>query len=118
MMREARQALFDKCVKSMTQSSTMGWFKSETGSWKVRRGNAVRWLLWCIFSTHEGEMLQEWEDELDYYMAALSIFLGYPLEHGINSDMTCMRPTMDPVVSVHRPLIWYMVRSPPPNTFG
>ncbi|KAI0063410.1 hypothetical protein BV25DRAFT_1990788 [Artomyces pyxidatus] len=103
-----RRELFDKCVQSMTSTSTAGWFTSRKGS-RVRRGNAMDWLLWGLFSTHSGEMLQEWEEELDYYASVMGGFIGYDLDHGSNPEMQCLRLTLDPVVMVHRPFIWYMI---------
>ncbi|TFY74959.1 hypothetical protein EWM64_g9053, partial [Hericium alpestre] len=35
--------------------------------------------------------------------------LGYPLDKGSNPNLQCLRLTLDPVIMVHRPLLWYMI---------
>lgn len=112
MPKEQRRDLFDKCVKSMTATTTAGWFTPVTGE-RVRRDNAVDWLLWGLFSTKATEMLKDWEDELEYYVTRMGEFIGYPLAQGSNPDLQCLRLTFDPVVMAHRPFLWYCVRTSP-----
>ncbi|THH13832.1 hypothetical protein EW146_g6434 [Bondarzewia mesenterica] len=107
MSQTERRELFDKCAKIMSARSMERWF-SQTSS-RVTRDNVTDWLLWALFSTHSGEILNEWQEELDHYTTVFAEVLGYPLERGSNTDLKTMRLTLDPVVMIHRPLLWYMI---------
>ena len=93
----------------MTPESITNWFRCTPGR-RVLRDNAAEWLLWALFSARSTEVHREWEEELDSYISVMGDYVGYPIGRGINFDMQCLRPTMDPVHMVHRPFIWYMVR--------
>jgi pimeloyl-ACP methyl ester carboxylesterase len=108
MSRAEREALFHKCATTMTSQSITGWFLRSPGR-QISRGNVVDWLLWALFSARTSEGLPEWEDELDYYTTVMGEYVGYPLRPGTNSEMQCLRLTMDRVHMVHRPFVWYMV---------
>ncbi|KAI0263414.1 hypothetical protein BC834DRAFT_1027718 [Gloeopeniophorella convolvens] len=108
LSRAERQALFDKCARSMSSDSVSRWFTSTPGG-RVWRDNAVDWVLWALFSAHAGELLTEWEEELDHYVSVLGGFIGYPLDRGNNPAIQVPRLTLDPVVTVHRPFVWYMI---------
>ncbi|KAA1478429.1 hypothetical protein DENSPDRAFT_934251 [Dentipellis sp. KUC8613] len=107
LSREDRRQLFDKCAGTMSAESTLLWFGK--GASRVRRENAVDWLLWALFSCSADDSLEEWEEELDYYVGEVSRFLGYSLDNGKNHQLKTMRLTLDPVVTIHRPFIWYMI---------
>ncbi len=92
----------------MSAESTLLWFGK--GASAVRRENAVDWLLWALFSCSADSSLEEWQEELDYYVGEVSKFLGHPLDNGKNHKLKVMRLTLDPVIAIHRPFIWYMVR--------
>jgi pimeloyl-ACP methyl ester carboxylesterase len=108
MSRAEREALFHKCAKTMTSQSITGWFLCSPGR-QIWRDNVVDWLLWALFSARTSEGLPEWEEELDYYTTVMGEYVGYPLRPGTNSEMQCLRLTMDRVHMVHRPFVWYMV---------
>ncbi|KAI9511086.1 hypothetical protein F5148DRAFT_1274424 [Russula earlei] len=108
MSRAEREALFHKCAESMTAESISGWFIRSPGG-QLWRDNVVDWLLWALFSSRTHDTLREWQDELDYYIAVMGEYVGYPLRPGANPEMQCLRLTMDPVPMVHRPFIWYML---------
>ena len=120
MSRAERDTLFHKCASSMTPESITNWFLRSPGR-RVLRENVADWLLWALFSARSTEALQEWEEELDSYISVMGGYIGYPIGRGINFDMQCLRPTMDPIHMIHRPFIWYMVRpllaSKPRSTF-
>jgi hypothetical protein len=67
----------------------------------------ILWILWALFSTDT--MQPEWEDEINAYVEDMESILGRKLESGFNDKAGCMRLTFDPVVSLHRPLLWYLV---------
>ncbi|KAI0245885.1 hypothetical protein BJV78DRAFT_1259315 [Lactifluus subvellereus] len=108
MSRAEREALFHKCANSMTSESISSWFVSAPGR-RVCRDNVIDWLLWALFSARTSEVLEEWEQELDYYISVMGEYLGYPLSPGGKSEMQCLRLTLDPVHMVHRPFVWYMI---------
>lgn len=109
MSRTERKELFDKCAQMMTAQSTEGWFSQSSLS-RIQQGNVIEWLLWALFSTDAGHNLGEWEEELNSYISVFATIVGYPLDTGSNGELKTMRLTLDPVVMIHRPLIWYMVR--------
>jgi pimeloyl-ACP methyl ester carboxylesterase len=108
MSRAERDTLFHKCANSMTPQSITNWFLRAPGR-RVLRENVADWLLWALFSARSTEVLREWEEELDSYISVMGDYVGYPIGRGINFDMQCLRPTMDPVHMIHRPFIWYMI---------
>lgn len=42
-------------------------------------------------------------------MQSLERLLGRKLEEGSNDEVRCMKVSMDAVISLHRPLVWYLV---------
>ncbi|KAH9019785.1 hypothetical protein EDB84DRAFT_1670685 [Lactarius hengduanensis] len=108
MSRPERDALFHNCANSMTPESIANWFIRAPGL-RVLRDNVADWLLWALFSARSNEVLEEWEEELDYYISVMGNYVGYPIDRGSIPDMQCFRLTFDPVHMVHRPFIWYMI---------
>ncbi|KAH8998375.1 hypothetical protein EDB86DRAFT_3064189 [Lactarius hatsudake] len=92
MSRAERDALFHNCANSMTPESITNWFIRAPGL-RVLRDN----------------VLEEWEEELDYYISVMGNYVGYPIDRGSIPEMQCFRLTFDPVHMVHRPFIWYMI---------
>ena len=75
----------------------------------MKRANFVEWVLWALFSTTTTNQLDDWQDEIDGYVSAMETLMGHTFESGHNISVASMRLTLDPVVSVHRPLLWYSV---------
>ena len=110
MSREERQILFEKCVANARDSElATGWFRPSTSS-GIKKGNVVEWLLWALFSTHQDNFQEEWEEELHEYVHMVERLIGRPLQSGTNEQVQSMRITFDPVHAIHRPLVWYLVR--------
>ncbi|KAH7909220.1 hypothetical protein BJ138DRAFT_992178, partial [Hygrophoropsis aurantiaca] len=104
--REDRRALFEKCSNYLTSAEyPSGWFFSLD----FRRQNVAEWVLWALFSATPDNCLDEWEEEVADYITAVEDVLGRKLESGRSTETRCMRLTFDPVVTVHRPLVWYMI---------
>lgn len=80
-----------------------GWFMTQD----LKRENVVHWTLWALFSTETWN--PEWEDEINGYITEIEDVLGRKLENGFSNEAKSMRLTFDPVVTLHRPLIWYTV---------
>jgi hypothetical protein len=103
--RAERQALFEKCLTCRTDDSyPAGWFTAE-----MTRESVKGWMLWSLFSCDVGDMDESWTEEMDGYLQAIENTLGRRLECG-GQPTGSMRLNFDPVVMVHRPFIWYMVR--------
>ncbi|EIM92937.1 uncharacterized protein STEHIDRAFT_90320 [Stereum hirsutum FP-91666 SS1] len=106
--RAERRALFEKCSQKMSEATIRPWFL-QTESGRIMRDNAADWILWALFSTHEGEYTEEWEEEINEYLEMFAERLGRPLAQGRDANIKCMRLTLDPVVMCHRPFLWYMI---------
>lgn len=85
-----------------------GWFFNSK-SYLIKRENAKEWLLWALFGCNLDDMREEWADEIEGYLRRLEAYMGSKFEDGWNAAAKCMRLTLDPVVMLHRPLIWYAV---------
>jgi hypothetical protein len=51
------------------------------------------------------------DEEVEGYVKKLEIGLGASFEPG-RADVKCLRLTLDKVNTLHRSLIWYIVRTP------
>ncbi|KAI0083186.1 hypothetical protein BDY19DRAFT_998779 [Irpex rosettiformis] len=109
LTRAERESLFAKCFATArdTESAT-GWFLFAP-SHTICRDNVVEWLLWALYSSPCDALVQDWEEELEGYVNTIEQLLGRKLEEGINKDIKCMKITLDPVISLHRPLLWYFI---------
>ncbi|CCM05133.1 uncharacterized protein FIBRA_07341 [Fibroporia radiculosa] len=85
-----------------------GWF-FHSDSQFIKRENMKEWLMWAFFGSNYGDLRQEWVEELEGYLTRVEEYLGCKLEDGWSDTAKCMRSTLDPVVTVHRPLIWYTI---------
>jgi hypothetical protein len=98
--------LFKRCSSYLVTSDYLsGWFSSAG----FKRDNVVDWLLWALFSATRDTCLVEWEEELEEYLSMVEAIIGRELAPGYNTGARCMRPTIDGVLMLHRPLIWYLV---------
>lgn len=117
-----RQALFDRCIDAESHGASTnlpypsGWFLPATAT--PRKEDVIDWLLWALFATsREQTNIAEYEEELDGYIEGVEKLLGRSLEpgHSDTAEVRSMRITLDPVIMLHRPLLWYLVsclRSP------
>ena len=51
----------------------------------------------------------EWEEEVNGYVREVENILGRRLEAGYNEEAKSLRLTFDPVVTLHKPILWYLV---------
>jgi hypothetical protein len=115
LTREERQALFAKCFARVRDTDlATGWFYFSPPH-AIRRDNVVEWILWALFSSRRSEALDEWGEEIEGYIHLMEKLMGRKLEPGWNEEIKCMKVTIDPVFSLHRPLLWYSVRLFPNN---
>ncbi|KAH9832839.1 uncharacterized protein C8Q71DRAFT_775203 [Rhodofomes roseus] len=109
LTRKEREKLFSNCfvyIAKMNMAS--GWFfGSETSL--IKRENMREWLLWALFGCNRENGRPEWNDEIEGYLAKLEDYTGSPFEDGWSETAKCMRLTLDPVVMLHRPLVWYAI---------
>ncbi|KAL6300229.1 hypothetical protein BKA93DRAFT_542925 [Sparassis latifolia] len=107
--RPEREALFTKCFSSVRDTDmATGWFYSVPIS-AIKRDNMIEWLCWALFGTRRDGLLKEWEEEIEGYLAKIENFQGHKYESGWNNAVQCMKVSLDPVVSLHRPLLWYLI---------
>ena len=109
LTRAERQTLFAKCFARVRDTDlATGWFYFSPPH-AIRRENVVEWLLWAFFSATRDQLVEEWTDEIEEYIHAIEKLLGRKIEPGWNEEIKCMKVSLDPVFSLHRPLVWYLV---------
>lgn len=110
---EERHALFEQCFSSVREPDTLaGWFFGAPVS-ALRRENVRDWILWAIFGAdlqHREETRAKYGDEVERYVEQFEKIVGREFPEGRNENVKSLRVTLDPVLMLHRPLIWYMVR--------
>ena len=91
-----------------------GWFLPKNTI--PKRQDAVNWLLWALFPTTtttatrlDGSLAEEHKEEIDGYIEEIEKLVGRRLEEGTDSHVRSMGITLDPVIMLHRPLVWYSV---------
>lgn len=119
--REERRALLFRCLSNVRDPEAIsGWFFGvPLGA--LHRENLRDWILWALFSAdrlHRSEILQQYGEEIEEYVHDFEKMVGREFPEGRNESVRSMRVTLDPVSMLHRPLVWYTVRSPPhPSPF-
>jgi hypothetical protein len=91
-----------------------GWFYGapiET----LKRDNIIDWILWAFYAADvdrdaDREMISDhWHEEIDEFVTRIEKIAGRTFAPGRNKHVKTMRVTFDPVVALHRPLLWYFV---------
>ena len=54
-------------------------------------------------------MQPEWEEEVDGYIREVEYILGRRLEVGYSEEAKSLRLTFNPVVTLHKPILWYLM---------
>lgn len=109
-----RLALFDRCISTMPdfERFTSFWFQSKSGA-DVKRENYIDWVLWALFSTDRKGFIDirdsTIDEELDGYITKIESLVDRKIEPGYNPSIQPLRLTLDPVVTLPRPLLWYSV---------
>ena len=101
-----RRILFEQCIAASSdiESFLRGWFHGAPIE-SLKRDNIMEWL---AFVTTISDVFDK--DEMEYYVKILEEKLDRSFEDGRNEHVRCMRPSLDEVEVVHRPLLWYLVR--------
>lgn len=111
LSKTERETLFLRCVAHMAGTNmTTGWFFNSPET-SIKRDNMKEWLLWALFSARPDGMKQEWVEEIEDYLTRVEEATGSKLPRGCSETVKSMRTTLDPVVTVHRPLFWYLIQS-------
>jgi hypothetical protein len=100
----------EKSLPSTDLLYPRGWFIPK--NIPPRRDDVIDWLLWALFSSSKEEIdLDDYREELEGYLREIEKYHDQPLAPGRSQkdQLQSMRITLDPVVMLHRPLIWYMV---------
>lgn len=110
--RPHRRALLDRCFSYLPDPENFiaGWFRSSSSD-GIRRDDYIDWLLWALFSTDQRGLLDDptIEEELNEYLTMIETKIGRKIEQGRNVSIKPMRLTLDPVVMLPRPMVWYVV---------
>ncbi|KAF8583199.1 hypothetical protein K439DRAFT_1412365 [Ramaria rubella] len=111
--RAHRIALFNQCVAYLPNFDrfTKLWFRLISTT-TIKRDNYIDWILWALFSTdrdhidiHDPTL----NEEVNGYINVVERLIGHKIEAGRNPSIEPMRITLDPVVTLHRPLVWYAI---------
>ncbi|KAJ7042025.1 hypothetical protein C8F04DRAFT_994318 [Mycena alexandri] len=107
LTRSGRRQLFEKCASQLTSEYPSGWFLPPNSN--IQRENVTEWILWALFATTPEHASPEWKDEIDEYISTVEKSLGRKLEPGRAPGVQSLRLSFDPIHTLHRPLIWYMI---------
>jgi hypothetical protein len=108
--REEREAAFVRTwgAYSDPHEYLSGWFKGVAVE-ELQREDIKDFISWRLWNSTQ--RAPEYEDELDHYLAMVEDSLHFKLPLG-SSGKTSMAVTLEPLQTVHRPLLWYLVRRP------
>lgn len=90
-----------------------GWFKGAKIE-EVYRENMAEWLLWAFFNQHpRDEYINDTENpmhvEVQHYVDKFEQETGMSAPPGYNPNISCIRLNSDPVRTIHRPAMVYLV---------
>jgi pimeloyl-ACP methyl ester carboxylesterase len=103
---DERRKIFTKTIESVQDGDTYltKWFNHAPLA-EIKRENLKDFLAWAFLSKEYWGT--EDEEELDEYVVKTEEVLGRKLEKGRGKAIP-IRLTTDPVVMLHRPLLWYL----------
>jgi hypothetical protein len=107
-----RESLFTRCFELVRDTSVIsGWFYHAPVD-SLQRDNIVDWIVWAFFGAyadHRDEVVDSWHAEIDDYVTRIEKTIGKTFSPGRNTTVRSMRVTLDPVVCLHRPFVFYTV---------
>ena len=106
--RKERQQLFKKCLDTIPSPGRFltVWCAVEQVC-QVRRENVKTWLAWAILNKYQQEAKDQ--EELDHYLRGIETLCdGWVIPSGETPNQP-LRVSLDQVVILHRPLIYYAV---------
>ncbi|KZT23877.1 hypothetical protein NEOLEDRAFT_1148969 [Neolentinus lepideus HHB14362 ss-1] len=109
LKRDELRMHYERCITHLRKTAhTTGWFFSCQFE-AIQRENIMEWLLWAFFHCTGQVNITDWERELERCILQLEQAVGKKFDPGRNPNVTSMRTTLDPVVMVHRPVVWYTI---------
>ncbi|KAF8967355.1 hypothetical protein BDZ97DRAFT_1804672 [Flammula alnicola] len=111
LTRVERQLIFNRCIEAGRPGSSTD-APYPTGWFLPNNKDVIDCLLWALFSSSREETsIEDYREELEGYLKEIEKIVGKELDEGHSSGdgLRSMRITLDPVLMLHRPLIWYMV---------
>lgn len=114
LQKAERETLMTRCLGAIDEPESFirGWFCGAPLD-LIRRENLREWLAWVFLSSEsaEGEDLIAWNLESEHYILEMERIFGWTIPPGKTEGLKFMTHNIDPVNTVHRPLVWYMVSS-------
>lgn len=116
--REAVERLVDSAeMRALLRAEVSGWFlcRRTRERWpasrlrQIGRDNIEEFVAWGFFHCDPAEIPAERRAELQQLVDLGSRELEMDFPPGYNSDVVCMRLTMDRIYAEHRPLAYYAV---------
>lgn len=117
--------ILNRCLRAMMDSScsteqlrehkrkaVRGWFRSKShddDNFQIHKGNVREWIAWAFFESTEEELASVESDEVDEMIKSVEAWLQEDFPEGYNSTVVSLRLNLDPINSIHRPLIYYAV---------
>lgn len=103
-----RNILFDRCLATTydIEDYISKWFLNAPLS-AIKRENVKEFFRWAFMNTNEFDA--SYDEEVNSYMERLETQIGTKFQPG-RSDVKSLRLTLDKVNTLHRSLVWYLVR--------
>ena len=104
-----RRELFERCYQTISNPEyyLAKWFLGGPAE-EIKRENVKEFFRWAFLNTAHRDAAHE--EELEHYADGVESLLGRKLPQG-HGSAKCLRLTIDAVDMMHRPLIYYAVRS-------
>jgi len=117
--RLAAEQLVDEAeIITLKRAEACGWFMinpRRTERWPIsrigdlRRGNVLEWVAWAFWNSEVRDVPKDRLSELEELADEIIRWIELDVEPGYNPKASCMRLTMDPIPTAHRPLMYYAV---------
>lgn len=94
-------------LKTLKHAEISGWFfGAEVNS--LKKENVEEWLAWALFHNMPGSLTVEQKEEMKCIYEDTEKWAEVTFPMGYNKEVRSMRLTMDPIPSIHRPLVYYV----------
>ncbi|KAI8339885.1 hypothetical protein BC941DRAFT_236369 [Chlamydoabsidia padenii] len=116
--KEQREQIYMKCFDTVdnVEKWSVGWFyhrrdKSHPSFNEIYRRNIALWFAWAYWDKHLDEVLgdDEWANQLEWMIDTVEDKYKVRFPAGYNDNIKCIRLSLDPVLSLHRPLLFYLI---------
>ncbi|KAI7864511.1 Alpha/Beta hydrolase protein [Spinellus fusiger] len=117
MPKESRQVLFNNCIEAIDdiEQWVTGWYYDATTIENpkfedIKKDNLYEWLAGSLWNDYLENIITNPEDaaELQYYTEYTEKSFNVKFTEGRNSNIRCIRMTLDKIEAVHRPLFFYV----------